>query len=143
VTQDGCVDDALAARSPAIERGLHLMGVPARSTIAQLRSNTSTDDLKRRCSQIARQMCNETANPPVPIRSRSFAMRTDCANPPKIQFLELGLFLRTAASSFGFHVHDFDWVLYVEGYSRADRGSGQLHRPVRSDEHHRLVVAGQ
>jgi hypothetical protein len=33
MTQDGWVDVAPAARSPAIERGLHLMGVPGHNKV--------------------------------------------------------------------------------------------------------------
>ena len=40
MTQDGCVDLALAARSPAIERGLHLMGVPGHNKVRDERERT-------------------------------------------------------------------------------------------------------
>lgn len=40
MTQDGCVDLALAARSPAIERGLHLMGVPDHDKVRHKRECT-------------------------------------------------------------------------------------------------------
>ena len=40
MTQDGCIDVALAARSPAIERGLHLMGVPSHDKVRHERERT-------------------------------------------------------------------------------------------------------
>jgi hypothetical protein len=40
MTQYGCVDLALAARSPAVERGLHLMGVPCHDKIRDERERT-------------------------------------------------------------------------------------------------------
>lgn len=40
MTQDGCVDLAFAVLSPAIERGLHLMGVPGHDKVRDERERT-------------------------------------------------------------------------------------------------------